>query len=398
MVVEQRQAGDRVKTRRRVGKRLDQRLQDYYGDRRCVAALEGGLGDWHHLDDDPSNTRFANLVALEGRYNKALEAAHLRRQRNAEPVVVPPEVSPGLLLARARQHRARWNNGKAYGAARLASFVAREYLDEPPDQVLGYVTETIRHLRHRFDSALLEDVVRRDVLPALAGPGVSRATAVRMVYQLGCVYGDYGYRVEAAEIYDRIEPHLGPGRIDTGWYANARRRHAQLDDDTAYAIKDLEDTFGIARWDADLTMAIEVTIAWRRAAAGDRGGMDRSREALEPYRKLVTRPLRFDEATGLWRIDEDAMMPFTGNTTAHYLATMDLLQRKTGYARRGAMATKEGAQAAAVFRRLSSELAGDTGVDWSRELSDYDAAHQPRGLPRSTRALLHEAVGALLAA
>src|SRR4051812_45921413 len=111
-------------SRKRLSLRIARRLETYFGEKRCVVSGTEHA-EYHHLDEDDTNTTFVNLVPLGATFNSPV----LRDAKKVSPnLLIRAELNPNTLLHTAHKHFSVWNVPAAYGCARLAYFIAKLYL------------------------------------------------------------------------------------------------------------------------------------------------------------------------------------------------------------------------------------------------------------------------------
>lgn len=194
-------------TRRKPTARLYRGLVEYFGHGCIVTGSEDY--QWHHLDDDPSNTTFQNLVPLGSRLNSFLAGVRARTDRGDSPYL-RAELSPHHLSTQATAYFNMWELGRAYGCARLAYFVSRDYLRQPPTIRLPFACQALYYCRNRLNYSFMLDVLRRDILPSLheaSTLGVS--TLFRVVREFAGIYAEHGSTMKATALYDLADRYLG---------------------------------------------------------------------------------------------------------------------------------------------------------------------------------------------
>ena len=88
-------------------------LESYYGGKQCVVT-KSDHAEYHHLDDDDSNSTFVNLIPLASTFNCPILRDARTRQRKSLVVTLPAELDPNNLLRRAHLHFAQWDIALAY--------------------------------------------------------------------------------------------------------------------------------------------------------------------------------------------------------------------------------------------------------------------------------------------
>ena len=270
--------------RKRLTKEQLRELNGYYKTE-CVVAGGKGKAEWHHLDDDPINTVIPNMIPLGHRYN-----LHLRDVRKAtlggssSPTILLPELEPDSLEARSTLLFSTWELGRAYGCARLAVFIARQYLGEPPDSLIRRSCRALYLTRHRVSYALMADVLERDILPHLRRRiSLSSVAKFLLVRELAGILSEHGEIEWADELYSAIELHTAALPVDDQSFAGAIRRKATTAGALGDGVKEtnqlFEEALSVAGNNLNLQTSVLNSRAWLAIQAGDfRGAL----ELLEP--------------------------------------------------------------------------------------------------------------------
>jgi hypothetical protein len=208
-------------------------LLEYFGGQRCVVRGDAVNSTWHHLDDDKSHASYGNFLPLGSSFNTALRDARREARGGAIAVLTHGELTPDVLLRQASVWHAKWQTGLAYGCARLSYYVATAYLHEPPDRALPRACDAIYYARHRFDSRLIEDVLRRDILPQIedsrARAAIGTRTTSLLLSQLAAICSEFGMAENAATLFDEIETRMrGTVIVDDIRQAALLRRRAMV--------------------------------------------------------------------------------------------------------------------------------------------------------------------------
>jgi len=219
-----------VSDRTAIPRGRDRELRSYFGAKKCVVT-DFSPATWHHLDDDPQNHVLGNLVPLEGCLNDSLGKAALESRKGGRPLL-DARLTPEALATRAMSHYLEWRIAPAYGCARLAVFVAREYCRRTASEVLEFASNAFWYARHRLNYDLLEDIVTRDILPVVSARSVLRPSAITAALHELCTLlhecGDHNYAHEAYETLDVLATSLRRSTEDPFRYAGIVRRQATM--------------------------------------------------------------------------------------------------------------------------------------------------------------------------
>lgn len=188
-----------MKTRRQPSTKLAIALGAYY-EYQCVVTGSPGY-ELHHLDDDPSNSTFANMIPLDGDLNIRLRDM-ANEAKKGRPVVPVSLLASKTLLAHADFCAGIWKTGSAYGAARLAGFAARYQKNWEESVMLS--CEAIYHARHRLNYDLIEDTLRRSILPEISR-SLPPEIVFRLCREIGGIYAEHGRNKESLEAYKKTQ-------------------------------------------------------------------------------------------------------------------------------------------------------------------------------------------------
>lgn len=182
-------------------------LEAFYGGKFCVVRsnnYQQHPAEWHHLDDNSKNDHFANIVPIHRQLNTWCRDVHNELKIDAHLIRLPTsELRPDILQSSAIVHFADWNIPRAYGCARLASFVARRYLDWPIEVRIEYALQAAFYARHCRNYYLIYDVYVRDVIPDLYHlDSISSVLAASLFNELGDTFSDSGLACEACRMYE----------------------------------------------------------------------------------------------------------------------------------------------------------------------------------------------------
>lgn len=168
-------------------------LLRFYRRKRCVVG--GTEADWHHLDEDPANSVFENLVPLGHSPNGILSG--LDRTESRTPFVFTPDLLPERLISRAQTLYYDWDVAGAYGCSRLAVFIGRKYAGAGPLDLAQYAVRCLWYSRHRSEQRLFRDVLLRDLLPLLEAQHMDALTAITVLHECASFLSEFGKPREA---------------------------------------------------------------------------------------------------------------------------------------------------------------------------------------------------------
>jgi hypothetical protein len=198
-------------------------LGRYYGGKRCVVTKTTS-SHYHHLDDDDSNTSFVNLIPLASNYNcPVLRDARIRRNK-MQAVVLPADLHPDALNYQASLHFARWDIALGYGCARLAYFVAKNYLGMDVDSSIEYSCSAMYSARHTANYDLIHDILLRDFIPIVESRRVSARTREFLIQEVAGLSSDHGHHKRALRLY-QLNPY---SKKAASRHINAERHAAIL--------------------------------------------------------------------------------------------------------------------------------------------------------------------------
>ncbi len=289
-------------------------LEAYFLGMRCV--VDGGdNAQWHHLDDDKSNARFEDFVPIGCTWNIALRDS--RRRGGTE---VPADLNPDQLANKAAFWQSSWDVSRAYGLSRLAYYVGRLYTGKSTDQLLLYAAGTLRYLRHRPSYRLIHDVVLRDILPLTSELSrVSAYSAIRVLLEIACLYGEHDEAGRAHEVHRILSPRLRSRYEGDSWYANARRRAdiaaAVVEDTPEQAVARLLRAVKRAPNETGIRVGCDTFSALHLFGAGKH---TKARGILEPHCETIV-PSLANYADAVRHTNRKAMPPLNVSLAAHFL-------------------------------------------------------------------------------
>lgn len=218
-------------TRRRPSRAVIKALGAFFAGPRCVVSdlpPDKLRPERHHLDDDPSNSEFPNLIPLAHHHNDflgkvALSAAHTKFVGDLGAL------DPTRLMSTARECFNIWHSGSAYGCSRLAFWVARRYQKQEFEHTVIFACNALYFCRHRnaLDAKyeLVLDILRRDLEPGvLASEALSAASALAILQEIAGIYGEHGHIDEGEALYKQIDRLLQQPNI----MATEPRQHFAL--------------------------------------------------------------------------------------------------------------------------------------------------------------------------
>src|SRR4051794_32579046 len=113
--------------RQKISNTVEQRLLAFFRTKRCVVTGDENA-EWHHLDDDPTNSVFENILPLGSNLNSpALRDARLRADKGNLGALNGQLAPRSLIQTAAWWFNVNWKTANAYACARLAFHVADRY-------------------------------------------------------------------------------------------------------------------------------------------------------------------------------------------------------------------------------------------------------------------------------
>jgi hypothetical protein len=186
---------------------------------------------WHHLNRNHSDSSISNFVPLSSELNQVIGGpkSEVRRAGFAYGMrPVPSTLEPEYLLRKADEHFRNWRDTDAYGCAHLAYWMAEwQGLDRPQlDIKFDCIMDAIKYARHAFHPTILEELLRRRLLPIVNRGAVATPEAARILMELTTQYAWVG----SAEKSNTVAMQLN--RLITGCeplssYDKRKRRIAQ---------------------------------------------------------------------------------------------------------------------------------------------------------------------------
>ncbi|MGW4866306.1 hypothetical protein [Streptomyces chartreusis] len=184
--------------RKKPGLNVRNRLRATYGseyaEKCCVITGDFDGVDWHHIDENPINSTFENLIPVKGYINQVTFEDY-RRASAARDLINRPWTPIDLLRSSERW----FHEGKpclGYGAARIASRLVLNYLPLfmeywPPATT---ISQSISMARHAGNDDLIADTIARDLLPisrSREGQTFSRPDRIKLLIQLAATCEDF---------------------------------------------------------------------------------------------------------------------------------------------------------------------------------------------------------------
>jgi hypothetical protein len=273
-------------------------LEHYYGGKRCVVTKNDAC-EYHHIDDDDSNTSFVNLVPLKSTFNSPKLRDARKKQKKSEPVVLSSDLDPEALIHRANWHFARWDIALAYGCARLAFFIGMNYLDMNTESRLPYSCAAMYFARHSCNYDLIRDILKRDFMPIAQSGQVSSGMRTLIIQELAGIYSENGKYKESLRLYQLIPDSIATAtsEMTAGKFSALLRRKATSiiaeQGSTARSDSLLKDAVDTNPHSENLTASIANTLAWNCLSNRDyRNAMD----FLEPiHERYVSKIFTADD-------------------------------------------------------------------------------------------------------
>jgi hypothetical protein len=275
---------------------LARELELYYGGKRCVVTKSDQC-EYHHLDDNDSNTTFVNLVPLASTLNCPTLRDACKRKRKSLPVTLCAELEPDNLLQRGNLHFAEWNISLAYGCARLAFYIGMNYLDMDAESRLPFSCAAMYFARHSANHALIKDILERDFFPIINSQQLSEKMRYIIIQELAGIYSEHGHHKESLSLYQMIPKVLisVSSEINAKKYSAVLRRKATsiIADHGATAIAKalLSDARDACPFSKNLEVSIANTLAWSCLSENDyKGAIDILKPLHDQYNTAIFSP------------------------------------------------------------------------------------------------------------
>ena len=191
--------------RKRLSKNLLRQLNAFYGGRRCVITDSPNNTDWHHLDDNPSNSIFPNLIPLSRDYNSTLELYRRYQQSISVWKGTHPLLTPQFLLIYSNYHFRAGQVQLAYGCSRLAGWLIKLYpaLHSPEIDIFDCILQALSCARHAASPVLILDIINRDVISILQKRKASLYNRIRLEQEFASLFQEYGLMARASELFEQ---------------------------------------------------------------------------------------------------------------------------------------------------------------------------------------------------
>lgn len=265
--------------RQRLSSNVERELERYYRGKRCVVT-KSKFCQYHHIDDDEFNTSFVNLVPLASTFNSPTLRDARKKEDKSVPVVLPAELDPEALIHQANLHFAQWDTARAYGCARLASWIGMNYLGMKAKSRLPYSCAALYFARHSCNYDLIRDILKRDVMPIAQSEPASAGIRALIIQDLTGIFTEAGRHKESLCLYQFIPESIATAAPETtGKFSALLRREATSiiaeQGSTTRSDSLLKDARNANPHSENLTASIGNTLAWDCLSSGDyHGAMD----------------------------------------------------------------------------------------------------------------------------
>ena len=189
--------------RQKLSKNVERELERYYGGKRCIVTKNKSC-EYHHIDDDDTNTSFVNLVPLMSTFNSPKLRDARKKQKKSNPVVLPAQLDPEALITQADLHFKQWDIALAYGCARLAYFIGINYLGMNVESCLPYSCAAMYFARHSCNDDLIRDILKRDFMPIANTGQVASGMRTLMIKEIAGIYSEKARYKESLGLYRLI--------------------------------------------------------------------------------------------------------------------------------------------------------------------------------------------------
>ncbi|WP_295457934.1 hypothetical protein [uncultured Thiodictyon sp.] len=356
-------------TRQTLSKNVERELEKYYGGKRCVVT-KVEFCEYHHIDDDDTNTSFVNLVPLASTFNSPKLRDARKHRSKSVPVVLPAQLDPQALLHQANLHFSQWHISLAYGCARLAHFVGMNYLGFDEEARLPFACMAMYFARHSVNYALIRDILIRDFIPVAKSGCVSSEMRVLIIQELAGIFSENGRQKESLGLYQLIPDSVSKAthNISSAKYAALLRRKATSiiagNGPTDASASLLTDARGSDLHSENLTASIANTLAWACLASGDYKGVV---ELLEPLRERYVNAV----FTASDRIKPIAITAWNAAEVFHSYAVAAAHLGKNYVAR----SNEALVHAAQIYKHCGTYPFGFRPDFWSKEKQIHKVAH-----------------------
>lgn len=137
--------------RRPISGNIKKSLAEFYGTYRCIVS-DSEHPEFHHLNEDPSDSVFANLVPIDGTLNCTIETD-----------IDSVDTNNITTSAQSFENRSRY--ARAYGCRRLLAWIHRKRLE--PDSEVASISACIKNLRSILHYPLLEHTLQTSLSPTI---------------------------------------------------------------------------------------------------------------------------------------------------------------------------------------------------------------------------------------
>jgi len=263
-----------VSKRKSISDSLLRNLSAFYKGRRCIISENGANTDWHHLDENSSNTTFVNLIPISRDYNNLLERYRRIEAKADNWKGYDPIFFPEGLNNKSKHHFMRGDVALAYGCARLASWMCRRYpsLFQKEKSHIQYSLDAMNCARHSAMQNLMIDIIERDFIPYLQ-VSVSSIEKIKILEEMAAIYQEYGLINEARELFDLINSNKNLISKEEQYLQEARflRRLAIINIQEKRDIIDAVDKLNAADKYADSNkrVAIQNALAWTKMSTNN---------------------------------------------------------------------------------------------------------------------------------
>jgi len=194
-----------MSNRKNISGTLLRELKAFYKGRRCVISKNDANTDWHHLDENSSNTTFVNLVPICRDYNNLLEQYRRFELKIDSLKGCDPDFSPESIICKSRHYFLCGEVALAYGCARLASWMCRRYssLFQQEENHIQYSLRAMYYARHSAKQNLMIDIIERDFIPYVQ-TSISSNEKIQLLEEMASIYQEYGCNEKAKDLFDLI--------------------------------------------------------------------------------------------------------------------------------------------------------------------------------------------------
>lgn len=282
-------------SRQSLSRSVKRQLWNYYGGKRCVVTKSENA-EFHHIDEDNSNTSFVNLVPVSSTINSPKLRDAQRRSRNSQPVLLAGALAPDALIHQANVHFAEWEVSLSYGCARLAYFIGIKYLSMDEESCLPYSCAAMYFARHTANHALIRDILQRDFTPIAQRGRVSTRMHALIIQELAGIYSEHGQHTKSLRLYQLIPDSVAAtSEMTAAKFSALLRRKATAimaeHGPNATASSLLKEARDTSPHSENLTSSIANTLAWHRLAIRDyRGAMDVLESLHDHYANMIFNP------------------------------------------------------------------------------------------------------------